>query len=455
MQPKVQDPACPPTCLDRHASESDDDDLPSCKLRFLLEKKPFLCYWNIRMLQLRGFLPAEGCNWLATTGGLLIAIPCLHAQNFSLGLADAYSNLPEPVLMDALGISMKGGFYYGFSTDATYDSNLFLSETGRQSDVYLSLSPWLAYSSDPIGGATYSLTARYTPSYRLFFDNSQFDSFNHSASANFSISLPRTQLDAFGSFSNAGGTDRLGGGYVEGSIFTYGLRGSYQLAPRTSITASYAGGTTSYDTADRSGADVHSFRVGAFWAANERWSIGPSLRYSRAESGNIPTRESWAALANVRYRVAEKIGLSASLGVDFVTDSRSSGSDPRLTGGLSASYRIDDRWSWSASVRYATVPSPTGNNYVADDLSISTAISRQLTRGNLSAGVALGFSDYDALGPVVETRDDERNLSVFIAYSRPLISDRISFQSTARYSVNRGDREWEQFMLTIGVGFAF
>jgi len=45
------------------------------------------------MLPLRGFLPSEGCNWLATTGGLLIALPCLQAQDFSLGLADAYSDL--------------------------------------------------------------------------------------------------------------------------------------------------------------------------------------------------------------------------------------------------------------------------------------------------------------------------------------------------------------------------
>jgi hypothetical protein len=192
------------------------------------------------------------------------------------------------------------------------------------------------------------------------------------------------------------------------------------------------------------------------WDATERWSIGPSLRYSVAESGNTGTREAWALLGRARYRMNERLNLSASLGIEFVSDSRSGGgSDPRLTGGLTARYLIDERWSWSGSIRYASLPAPSQANYVADDLTLATAIHRRLLRGGLSAGATFSLTDYQAVGPVAAPREEEKNWSIFLSYSRPLVSERVSFNTTARYAVNDGRRDWSQLILSCGFGVAF
>ena len=377
-------------------------------------------------------------------------------QDLTSSLADAYFDLPETALGDFAGFTFKGGFDYGIGASATYNSNLRLEEDGGESDILLSLTPWLAYSSDPDGGARYSFDARYSPSLRHYLDNSELNDIDHDFSAAFRIALPRTSVGFYGSYRSISASDRFAGGFVDGTILRYGARASYQLAPRTSIAAGFSAGSTSYDSGGREGADVYSFRLSGSWAANERWSLGPSLRYSVTESELTGKREAWAVMGNVRYSLGERIDLAASLGVEFVGYSRGGGgSEPRLTGSLNASYWIDERWSWSGSVRYATIPSPTTRNYAANDLTFSTAITRQLQYGSLGAGLSLSFSDYEAVGPVTESRGSEEHLSVFLTWSRPLFSERVAFSSSVRWSVNNGRRDWEQLLVTCGIAVAF
>jgi hypothetical protein len=393
---------------------------------------------------------------IAVAGGLLSSCGGIAAQDFSVGLADVYEDITDFSFAESFGLALKGGFQFGVSANATYNSNLFLAERGEESDVLLNLGPWIAYTTDPEGGATFAIDARYAPGYRKFFDHSQLDGLNHDFAASFRVLLPRTTIRTFFGYQKVATSDRLAGSFVEGTILRYGVSGSYQLAPRTSINARISAGSTSFDSGARNGSDIMSASIGAMWDATERWSLGPSLRYSVTESGNTGSREAWAFLGRARYRMNERLNLAASLGIEFVNDSRGGGSsDPRLTGGLTASYLIDERWSWSGSIRYASIPAPSSTNFVADDLTFTTAIHRQLLRGSISAGATYSLTEYDAVGPVVATRDEERNWSVFVGYARPLFSDRVSFNTIARYTSNDGRRDWTQFTLSCGVGVAF
>lgn len=408
------------------------------------------------MSGVRVISPKTGFKAMIVFAGLLAAHSKASAQDFTSALADVYDFLPDLALQDAfgLGVELKGGFGLAANASATYNSNLFLAESNGEREVVFSVSPLLTYTTAPHGDPLFSFSASYRPSYQIFANNSQFNSFNHSANGILNFTKPRTRIALYGSIREVSASDRLAGGFIQGMIYQYGIRGSYQLAPRTSISAGISSGGTSFDTGG-TGSDAFSANVSMMWDANERWTVGPSLRYSVASTDLTGRREALALLGRVSYKLGERVALSAFGGLEIKTDSRTNGTGLRVTGGLAGSYAIDERWTWTGAVRYAAIPSPTNANYVVNDATVSTAITRSLLMGSVSGGLAYSFSDYEAVGPVLQPLGNENNLRAFLAYGRPLLSERVGFQSSVSYALNRGRRDWSQFVATVGIGVTF
>jgi hypothetical protein len=166
---------------------------------------------------------------MAAVCGLLAACGLSSAQDFTVGLADVYEDLTDISFSETFGLALKGGFQFGAAATAVYNSNLFLTDTGEESDVSLNLSPWIAYTTDPEGGSTYAVDVRYAPSYRMFLDNSQFDGLNHDLAAAFRVTLPRTSIRTFLGYSEASASDRLAGGFVQATLLRYGVSRKHEL----------------------------------------------------------------------------------------------------------------------------------------------------------------------------------------------------------------------------------
>lgn len=396
----------------------------------------------------RGFtLPLLGC--------FVCGSPLVLAQDFSLRVARSDQTYVDDILSGGLLGDVKGDLSFGLSTSATYDTNVFLQDHHEEEDFSVAIRPWLAYRSDPGGDAAYSIEARYSPTFRESYDHSSLDGTDHAAEVAFKFQGAKTTLLLFANYVSLTTSDRFAGGIVEGSVFSCGLSGSYQVAPRTNVSASVLYSTSDFDTAGQTGADVLTFQLNGLWQATERLKFGPALRHTITESGNIGTYRSWAVLARGHYLVGERIDLSASLGVEMTSVSGKSGDEFGLTGDLNASYQFNDRWSFRGSVRYATIPSPSDLNYLVNDLSFSAAFIRNLNRGQLTAGVTLSFSEFDESGPVTVTHKDEENLSAFIHLRREFFSDRVMWDSTIRYILNHGESDWNQWMFTTGFTVTF
>ncbi len=399
---------------------------------------------------------------ILAVGAMIGCVPCgtASSQDFSLGVAGADRMLRDGILPDGLMGALfdptlegtvKGQFAYSLSTSATYTSNSSLSRQGG-SDLIWSLSPSIAYTTDPEGGATYVLTAYYAPSYQYYFEDSSRGGFNQNGGVSFATSGARASVSAFLNLAQSSGGDRITGGYSEGTIFNGGLSGSYQVAPRTNVWSSLTASFSDYSTGQR-GSDIYSAQLGAFWSATERLSMGPSLRYNRSVSDTTGERTATGLLFNANYVATERIRMSASIGAEIVENSRISGSSgPSLTGDFSMSYRINELWSTSASIRYANVPSPSSAGYIINDLSFSAAVSRALLRGSLSAGISYGIASYETVDSLAVARGDEKTTNLVLSYSRPLFSDRISFFSSANYSISD---DWEQWSLSSGLSMSF
>ncbi len=379
------------------------------------------------------------------------------AQDFALRVADGDRALVESFLppADMLG-GMKGGFYFGLDATATYDSNFFILQDYPESEFIVDVAPWVVYRSDPEGRAPFSFEARYSPVLHTYWNNSHLNGVDHTGSVEFNYTGSRTKVTAFASYDEVSSADRLSGSFIQGSILNYGIKGSYQLAPRTSLLAAWTASQSEYDSGGRSGADVYTTQISGLWDATERIRIGPALRHTLTESDQTGERDAIAALVKVRYQWGEKLFLDASGGVEFAKNSRlGGGRDAGLTGGLEAQYVLNERWTWKGAIRYANVPSPVNLNYLVDDLSFSTSLVRNFQRGSLEGGVGISFSEYEPVGAVTALRQDDEFLNAYLTYRRKIFSDRISWESSLRAATNDGQKDWSQWQISTGIGIQY
>lgn len=400
---------------------------------------------------------------MRTLAGLAFACGAATAQDFALQLADTNplgigAFVPSRLdLAEEAGVEggIKGAFAYGIGLGTTYDSNFDLSESDESSEVYIEFQPWLSYVSDPEGGATFSLTANYRPVYRMFMDNDDLNDLDNSADVSLSIVGARTSVSVFARYNDFSGTDRLTGSYSTGWIFTGGVQATREVAARTSLNGSLTYAQSEFTGEENEGSQVLTGTFGGIWSATERLGIGASVRYAQTESDNTGTRDSWALLAEARYKAGERIWLSASIGPEFSNDSESGDNSVGVRANLNARYIINERWSWLNSVNTATVPSPSETGYLVNNLRFSSELEHQLLRAMIRGGIEFNYSDYKSVGDTLGDRENEENLGLFLAYSRSLFSDRLAFDTSVRYRVNNGDTDWSQWLVSMGLGLQF
>ncbi len=391
----------------------------------------------------------------------------LNAQNFTARSASFNPfgiNGPLPfgeMADDGGGLELKGGLTYGVGLSSTYSSNILLSENDPESDFSLSVLPNLSYSTDPEGGAMVAISANYTPSARASLSNSDYNSFDQTGSVSMIVSGSRTTISAFAGISQDSGADSLAAdqGFFTGTAVSFGLQGSYQLAPRTSISAGWASSITSYGNGAAGGSSAYSLSISGSWAATERLSFGPSISYSPSSSDTTGDIDTWGFAGQGSYKASEKIQLSASIGVQHSVYSREKASgDFSPTGSLNASYQINELWSWGGSIQSGLTPSPTGKNYVINGWQLSSHLSRQLLIGSAGIGVTMDFSNFESVGPAGQSQasqESQENAGFSLNYSRPLFSDRVGFTSSLVYTLNSGDIRWSQLSLNASLSMAF
>ena len=401
----------------------------------------------------------------------LLALPSLmllwstaFGQDFSLGVADSDPlgiGSFIPVIEDFdIGINgkFKGTLYYGAELEGTYNSNFFLTETNEKSEFSALITPWFRYVSDPEGGAQAVLSANYRPTVRTFLHNSDNNGVDQSGDVALRMRGGRTDITLFARRAESTGTDRLTGNFTNASITTFGFRGSRQVAPRTNMNAGWTFAVSDFDNATDVGSEINTIYVGGMWRATERIGLGGTLRYTGSDSDNIGSSDAWALLLEARYRVGERVFLSASLGPEFAQTSDNLGNDTdnvRVSGRLAGLYMINERWTWSNTIRTATVPSPSQNNYLVYDVAFSTALTHQLQKGSLTGGLEFNFSEYEDVGTVTNVRGNEQTYSAFLGYRRDFLSNRLKFESRVRYALNDGFVDWKQLFVTTGVTMRF
>ena len=351
-------------------------------------------------------------------------------------------------------LKIKGGMNLALQVGATYDSNFFLDETNAESEISFYASPLIEYISDPEGGAKSSFAVSYRPSFRAYNENSEYNDVDHVGEVRWTIRGSRTELTLYSRYDELSGTDRLSGEFVNGSLFTGGMRLERRLASRTIGYLGASSAISDYSQSDLQGAQVDSLFLGGLWEASSRTAYGSTIRYSHISGDGVPDTDAWALLFEARHTVGSRINLSASIGPEYAQED---GNQDRLsmTGFLKGTYNFAERWAWINSIRHALVPTSSSVNQLVDDLVVSTTLQRSLERGSIGGGLEYRYSEFVNIGRDADLRNDEQNLAFVLSWSRPLFTDRLALDTSARYAFNSGRSDWEQFLFALALRSSF
>jgi hypothetical protein len=375
------------------------------------------------------------------------------------------------------------------------ESNIFLdNDTNKESDVIFSISPTLSFSTPGIGSGDQKLSVYYTPSYRVYSNNSDLNNLDHTFRFSFDndsqITLPKTTISFDLGYDQTQSSDRLNGGLVGRDSLNAGVRVSHRLSGKTSLNLSASARTNSYDSPDRinrsfdsgntnqrSDVDLlddvnYNFRASMSYQLTSKISVGPYVGYGITDvsgSGggvdNNQDRTSYSAGITGSYAATGKTAFTGSVGwTSYEFDGPSSGSgsgNDSITYTIGLSHQLGPRTSLRASLWRSYKPSNTIGNtsYIANGASLSLNW-RQSDRWNHSLSMTYENDDFFSDDPNGGGgTSDYINLRLSTRYQA---SDNLSFgasiSSSTQNSNNTNDEalsDFENWIFSINANYIF
>jgi hypothetical protein len=250
-------------------------------------------------------------------------------------------NEPSPVILSpvrglepALDELPRWRLHLGFDTSVTYDDNIFIQHTLRQSDVYFGATPiiatgWGTFLADPttitgmpsrfpqvadreaLGNAFYF---RYAPTAVFFADHSDQNALNEDVRVAGRWSSGKLTVEAEGRFQTANETNIDVGNRINSETTAGILNLNYQVAPKSSLDSrfslehdSYQGGLNSTDT---------SFSSFLNYQALPKTTVGVGfgVGYTTVENGQDQYYEQ--GLVHLHYAPTPKTSLDLTGGAE-------------------------------------------------------------------------------------------------------------------------------------------
>ncbi|NNM29399.1 MAG: hypothetical protein HKO57_07755, partial [Akkermansiaceae bacterium] len=381
---------------------------------------------------------------------------------------------------------LRQGFRFSLGASVLYDSNLFLEESGEDSDLAALLSPTFEFRSAPeeVRGV---VTARYMPLVRRYLDESSLDTIDHSAEIEARFRGAKGEIAAtldFGKFSVA---DRIVGTRVDRQSYGLVVDALYDISARSFLEAAWQAFSREDDGVGVSDSETYVLNATAFWRASPFLNVGPSIRHVETSSGALGDRSSWALSAVAAYTPDEAFTIQISAGVEQADGTASSGDSAgftgavdlsyqpnnriilegglgyaainqavvtefgqvgggsqRLTGRLSCIYTPNNDWNLDGTVFVSTNPSPSASGVSVNDRTLQLAATRKLPRGSLTCRGTLTNTQFDSVFGAAPASRDSDGYRLAIDYVRVLSGQDVVLNSSLQWSGNSGVSDWKR-----------
>lgn len=236
------------------------------------------------------------------------------------------TSLEEPV-------KEGGGLRFGASIGGIYDDNIFLTESGKDSDFILLAKLGFDYSPRESGNGTFHFT--YGATGYTYLDHSYLDAVNHAARLTTDLTLNKTRLglDAdfwhvsggaetlFSAFSNGGAArpvavEQPGQQFAERNLISLVATASHDFASKTVLNSLITYRAALYD-GDYSSQQSIQGRLGLGYKITEKTQLGLAGVYGYLDTENTSHQFYQDALVTAQYEATGKLKFLGDAGVEF------------------------------------------------------------------------------------------------------------------------------------------
>ena len=329
--------------------------------------------------------------------------------------------------------SWKDYTHLSLRASVTGESNVFLDNSeNEQDDIIFTIAPTLSYTTPGLWGEDRKLSVYYTPSYRVYSNNSDLNDLDHRFRFKFSndsqITLPKTTISFDLGYDQSQSSDRRNGGFVGSESIYGGVKVSHSLTGKTSLNFGARARSRSYDNNvkynnsfpddnvnQRSRDDLldsvdYDFDASLTYQITPKISIGPYVGYgiSNVDGGtaggveNTQDRHSYSAGITGSYNATGRTAFTGSIGWSkYEFDGPSAGNDDgNLTYRIGVSHQLGPRTALRATLwqDYKSSNSVGNTSYLATGASLSLSW-RQSDRWSHSISALYENDDYFSNDP--------------------------------------------------------
>ena len=389
--------------------------------------------------------------------------------------------------------SWKDYTHLSLSASVSGESNVFLdNQENEQSDTIFRISPTLSFTTPGIGSGDQKLSVYYTPSYRIYSNNSDLNDLDHTFRFNFDndsqITLPKTTISFDLGYDQTQSSDRLNGGLVGRESINAGVRVSHSLTGKTSLNLSADARSNSYDSPDtinrsfdanntnqRNSPDLlddftYNLRASLTYQVTSKISVGPYVGYGITDvsgSGggveNTQDRINYSAGVTGTYEASGKTAFTGSLGWStYEFDGPGAGDgEHSLTYRIGLSHQLGPRTSMRASIWSDYKPSNSIGNTSYTSTGASLSLSWQPSdRWSHSLSVTYESDDYfsdDAAGGTGTSDYFRIRLGTNYRFNNGLsLGANISNDTQNNKNTNNGNlNDFENWIFSINANYIF
>lgn len=360
------------------------------------------------------------------------------------------------------------GVFEGFSLSSTfsttYDSNTNLSSNSNsgsggsskepQDDLIFALGGGLGYMSK---AREWTFGGNYSGSYSEYTNQPDHSGYNQG----FGLVGRYNGGDFTASLNLSGGVEKGTNRYysydfVQETNINAGLSLSYQLSPKTSFQGNYGQTFTVAGGNKYSNTDSFNLGLSAFWKYSELTQLGSGVRYSFQSSGNQNARTSISPLFFLNYKLAAKVSLNSSVGMDFSQYEDGGSADPSLTGSIGLAYNASQLWGMNLSLFTGTQPNPSSAGTYTQASSMRLGYHRKLRQASLNLGIGYTIDSTQASGNASTSKSPDRNsLSMDASLGMPVFANTCQASISLRTSNEGGVTEQNSTQARISISHSF
>lgn len=358
--------------------------------------------------------------------------------------------------------TLKEKFHLSVGASARYDDNVYRSSSNEESDVIVSISPTLSFVSAQAGSAENTFAISYSPSYSMYFNDSDNNNLGHSLSLRLNKEMPKTSLGFNLNYSKSSGSNRFASGIIDHGSLSAGLSVSHRLTGKTSLNLGLSYNFDDFGNSALFDNNSYGVNLGLRYQFTGKISLGPYVNYrftDLSDGGGSLDQENLGYGISGSYQATGKTSFTGSIGssTNGFSGVGSGSNESALTWAIGVNHRLTGKTSIRASFYrdYKASYSFEDAGYLATGISLSAT---HAVSDRLSMYATLAYENDDYFRATNSSYSLESDYYMLTLGGRYRLQNGMSVGASVSYSRNDDSQplnDFDALMFSINTSYTF